>query len=124
MTAPVSGGRLGRMGSTLKPGFQISRRNRRLLLVLATITYGVLAVPGAIGAIFTPLMFDAPGALYNPVAWLGFVLGAGFWVVCLLAPLLAWIQWRRGREPIAWAAMAAPVAWAAATITVLQFVPA
>jgi hypothetical protein len=112
------------MGNALKSGFQISRRNRLLLLVLATGTCGLLAVAGAIGAVFTPLVFDAPGALYNPLAWLGFVLGAGFWIVCLVAPLRAWIEWKRGREPIAWAAMAAPVAWGAAALTVLQFVPA
>jgi hypothetical protein len=112
------------MGNALKSGFQISRRNRFLLMVLATAGCCLMAVAGGIAAIFTPLMFEAPGALLNPIAWLGFVLGAGFWVVCLLAPLLAWIQWRQGREPIAWAAMAAPVAWGAATIAVLQFVPA
>jgi len=111
------------MGNTLKSGFQISRRNRRLLLVLATMACGVMAVAGGILAIFSPLVFDAPGSLRNPVAWLGFLLGAGFWIVCLVAPLRAWIEWKRGREPIAWAAMAAPVAWAAATLTVLQFVP-
>lgn len=112
------------MGKALKSGFQISRRNRLLLLGLATAVCGLLAVAGGIAAIFAPLVFDAPGALRNPVAWLGFVLCAGFWIVCLLAPLKAWIEWRRGREPIAWAAMAVPVAWAAATLTVLQFVPA
>lgn len=112
------------MASTLKSGFQISRRNRLALLVLATGTCGVLAVAGAVAAVFTPLVFDAPGALLNPFAWLGFVLGAGFWVVCLLAPLLAWIAWRQGREPIAWAAMATPLAWGAAAMAVLQFVPA
>jgi hypothetical protein len=111
------------MGSTLKSGFQISRRNRLLLLVLATLASCALAVAGAIAAIFTPLVFDAPGSIRNPVAWLGFVLCAGFWIVCLLAPLRAWIEWRRGREPIAWAAMAAPLAWAAVAMTVLQFVP-
>ena len=112
------------MGNALKSGFQISRRNRLLLLVLATATCCVLAVAGAVAAIFTPLVFDAPGALRNPVAWLAFVLAGGFWIVCLLAPLRAWIEWKRGREPIAWAAMAAPLAWAAATLAVLQFVPA
>lgn len=112
------------MGNALKSGFQISRRNRFLLLVLATVSCGLMAVAGGIAAVFTPLVFEAPGAFYNPIVWLGFVLCAGFWAVCLLAPLLAWIQWRRGREPIAWAAMAVPVAWGAATIAVLQFVPA
>jgi hypothetical protein len=65
------------MASTLKSGFQISRRGRLLLLVLAT-----------------------------------------------PAPLRAWIEWKRGREPMTWAAMAAPLAWGAATLAVLRFVPA
>ncbi|WP_426013353.1 hypothetical protein [Caulobacter sp. DWR2-3-1b2] len=112
------------MASTLKSGFQISRRGRLLLLVLATVTCCALAVAGAVAAVFTPLVFDAPGALRNPMAWIGFVLGASFWIVCLLAPLRAWIEWKRGREPIAWAAMAAPLAWGAAALAVLQFVPA
>lgn len=112
------------MASTLKSGFQISRRGRLLLLVLATLACCAMAVAGGIAAIFTPLMFDAPGSVLNPIAWLAFGLGAGFWIVCLLAPLRAWIEWKRGREPIAWAAMAAPLAWAAVTMAVLQFVPA
>src|SRR4051812_12632562 len=112
------------MRNGLKSGFQISRRNRRGLLVLATGTCGALAVAGTVAAGFTPLVSDAPGALSNPFAWLGFVLGAGFWVVCLLAPLLAWIAWLRDREPIAWAAMATPLAWGAAAMAVLQFIPA
>lgn len=111
------------MGQPLKSGFRISRRNRLLLLVLATAACCALAVAGAILAVFTPLVFDAPGAMLNPMAWLGFGMGAGFWIVCLLAPLRAWIEWKRGREPIAWAAMAAPLAWAGATLAVLQFVP-
>ncbi|MBO9557617.1 MAG: hypothetical protein J7515_03405 [Caulobacter sp.] len=111
------------MGNVLKSGIQISRRNRFLLMVLATLSCGLMAVAGGIAAIFTPLVFDAPGSLLNPVAWLSFVLCAGFWIVCLLAPLLAWIQWRRDREPIAWAAMAAPIAWGAAALTVLQLAP-
>ena len=112
------------MGKALKSGLRISRRGQLLLLVLATLACCVLAVAGGVAAIFTPLVFDRPGAALNPLAWIGFVLAAGFWVVCLLAPLRAWIEWGRGREPIAWAVMAAPLAWAAMTLTVLQFVPA
>jgi hypothetical protein len=37
--------RLGRMGSRLKSGFQISRRNWRLPLVLATATCCAVAAP-------------------------------------------------------------------------------
>jgi hypothetical protein len=92
-------------------------------MVLLTLGWLLMAVPGAVAAVFSPLILDRPGNLFNPLAWLGFVLGALFWAVCLLAPAVAWWQWRREQRPQAWAAMAAPAAWAAAAVTVLQFVP-
>lgn len=94
-----------------------------LLMVLATGACLALAVLGGILAIFTPLVFDRSGNLLSPVAWLGFVFAASFWVVCLLAPLAGWILWRKGETPLAWAAMAIPLAWGAAALTLLRFVP-
>ena len=111
------------MGTSLKPRLWMSRKVRQALLVLATGVCAALGLVGAIVAVFSPLLFDASGNLYNPIAWLAFILSAGFWVVCLVAPLLAWIEWRRNREPTAWAAMAAPLAWGAATVAMVQFVP-
>ena len=58
-----------------------------------------------------------------PRAWLAFLLMIGFWIVCVVAPFMAWILWRRNRESQAWAMMSAPLLWGFATITVLQFVP-
>lgn len=111
------------MTTTLKPGFKISDKGQQALLILVSLVWGVAAVIGAILAVFSPLVFDGPGNLRNPVAWLGFGLGALFWAVCMLAPLVGWMQWRKGRHTEAWAAMAAPAAWGALTVTVLQFVP-
>jgi hypothetical protein len=92
-----------------------------LLLILATGVCVALAVVGGILAIFTPVIFDN-GNLKNPVAWLGFLFAALFWVVCLLSPLSGWILWRKGERQHAWAAMAMPLAWGMATLTLLQFV--
>jgi hypothetical protein len=111
------------MRASLKPRPFISRKGRQVLLVLATVVCAALGLVGGILAIFSPLVFDASGNLLNPIAWLAFILSAGFWAVCLLAPLLAWMEWRKDREPTAWAAMAAPLAWGAATVAMLQFVP-
>ena len=44
-------------------------------------------------------------------------------VVCVLAPFGAWVAYRRGQEPLAWAAMALPLAWLTLLIAVLQFGP-
>lgn len=111
------------MVTSLKSGKRSIDARQVLLMVLATGACVALAVLGGILAIFTPLVFDRSGNLLNPVAWLGFVFAASFWVVCLLAPLAGWILWRKGQAPLAWAAMAAPLAWGAVALTLLQFVP-
>lgn len=98
-------------------------RKQLALMVLATGACVALAGLGGVLAIFTPLVFDRSGNLMNPIAWLGFVFAASFWVVCLLAPLAGWILWRKGDHPLAWAAMAVPLAWGALALTFLQFVP-
>lgn len=79
---------------------------------------------GAIFAIMSPLVFDGPGNLLNPIAWLAFLLVIGLWIVCILAPYGAWIAFARRREVLSWAAMAAPFAWTLALAATLQFVPA
>lgn len=99
------------------------RRRGIVWMILATLACVAVAPVGGVGALFSPLVFDARGNLLNPLAWLGFFLMIGFWIVCLLAPTAAWILWRRDREQQAWIAMAVPLVWAMATAVVLQFVP-
>lgn len=111
------------MTGALKSSKRTIDKRQVLLLVLATGACLALAGLGGILAIFTPLVFDRSGNLMNPIAWLGFVFAASFWVVCLLAPLAGWILWCKGETPLAWAAMAAPLAWGAVALTLLQFVP-
>ena len=111
------------MTRALKSAFRISDKGQQMLLILITLAWLVAAAIGAILAVFSPLVFDRPGNVRNPVAWLGFLLGALFWVVCMVGPLIGWNLWRKGKHTEAWAAMAAPAAWAALTLTVLQFLP-
>lgn len=111
------------MKVALKSGKTSIDRTQLALMALATCVCAILAIIGAILAIFTPLVFDRAGNAMNPIAWLSFALAALFWVVCLLGPLAGWILWRKGATPLAWAAMVTPLAWGAATVTLLQFVP-
>lgn len=111
------------MATTLKTGSMIDQRTKFVLMVLATCACGGLFLLGVIGALFSPLVFDERGNLLNPLAWLAFLLMIGFWIVCVVAPFVAWILGRRSRETQAWAVMSAPLLWGFATITVLQFVP-
>ena len=111
------------MRRALKSGYGISDRGQRILLILTTGVWLVTAAISAVLAVFLPLVFDRPGNLFNPLAWLAVLLGGLFWAVCLLAPLVGWMQWRKNRRTQAWAAMAAPAAWGAAALTALQLVP-
>lgn len=111
------------MATTLKTGRTPDRRTRFILMVLATLACGGFFLLGVIGALFSPLVFDERGNLFNPLAWLAFVLMIAFWIVCVVAPYVAWILWRRNRETQAWAVMSIPLLWGFATIIVLQFVP-
>ncbi len=101
----------------------MSRRWQAIWLLIATLLC-VAALPvGAILAILSPLVFDGPGNLLNPMAWLAFLLVIGLWIVCILAPCGAWLAFARRRGLLTWAAMAAPFAWAALLATALRFVP-
>lgn len=111
------------MAGALKTSGGDERRGRSILLVLATLACVGVAPVGAIGTLFSPLIFDERGNLLNPLAWLGFLLMITFWIVCLLAPFAAWIFWRRNREQMAWTAISLPLIWAVAIVTILQFVP-
>ena len=99
------------------------RRRGIVWMILATLACVAIAPVGGVGALFSPLVFDERGNLLNPLAWLGFFLMIGFWIVCIVSPFVAWVLWRRGREPVAWGAMSLPLVWGLATVTVLQFVP-
>ena len=99
------------------------RSFRKVLLAILTGLCGVLAPIGAVGALFSPLVFDARGNLLNPLAWLGFLLMISFWIVCIVAPFLAWVLFTRKQERHAWTAIAAPAVWMLATFTILQFIP-
>lgn len=111
------------MAGVLKAMPERSRGWRVAAMVAATAVCGLMAACGAVAAIFSPLVFDRACNMMNPLAWLGFILMIGFWVVCVLAPFGAWVAYRRGQEPLAWAAMALPLAWLTLLIAVLQFVP-
>ncbi|HRD46497.1 MAG TPA: hypothetical protein PLF78_08445 [Caulobacter sp.] len=111
------------MARGLKTLAERDQRTRFILLILATAACVGLAPVGAVGTLFSPLVFDDRGNLLNPLAWLGFFLMITFWIVCLIAPFVAWVYWRRKREPMAWSVMSAPLIWGLLTVIVLQFIP-
>ena len=111
------------MTEGLKGRDRREKQGRAMLLLL--LMFGWLAtLPfGAVGALFSPLVFDHRPNLLNPMAWLAFVLMIAFWIVCIIAPFVAWVTWKRGQERYAWIAIAVPAVWLTAMAVALQFVP-
>ena len=99
----------------------MSRRWEGIWLTLAT-ALSLAAMPlGAVGALLSPMVFDPHQNLWNPAAWVAFLLIITFWIVCLAAPYGAWIAFHRNRSALTWLAMSAPMFWALAAITSMNF---
>ena len=69
------------------------------------------ALPAGVLAIMSPLAFDRRGSLFNPIAWLAFLLMITLWIVCMAAPFAAWVSFTRGQTRLAWMLVCAPLAW-------------
>ncbi|WGM38655.1 hypothetical protein AMEJIAPC_01559 [Caulobacter sp. NIBR1757] len=103
---------------------ELRERNQRAWL-LGLLTAGWLAtLPfGAVGALFSPLVFDHRPNLLNPMAWIAFLLMIAYWIIAIVAPFVAWVTWKRDQERYAWIAIAVPAVWLTAMAVALQFVP-
>ena len=54
---------------------------------------GVLLVPGLLGALLSPMFFDAPGSMDNPAAWMNALIVLSFPALCILSIVGTWIAW-------------------------------
>lgn len=66
-------------------------RKVRIWLIVETIIAVPIMLVGAMMALFSPMLFDAPGSSSNPPVVLLFVSVVGFIPVCLLGLICAWI---------------------------------
>lgn len=110
------------MDEGLKQGRTEKGRRAALLAALTLVCLAMVPL-GAVGALFSPLVFDHRPNLLNPVAWTVFLLLVGFWIACILSPFAAWVTWSRGQESYAWIAIAIPGVWLIAALVAMQFVP-
>ena len=99
------------------------KKQRAWLLGLLTLGWLATLPFGAVGALFSPLVFDHRPNLLNPMAWIAFLLMIAFWIVCIVAPFVAWVTWKRDQERYAWIAIAVPAVWLVAMAVSLLFVP-
>jgi len=101
---------------------------RPTLAIVVTIVWGVLLLPGLLGAALSPMFFDAPGSMDNPAAWMNALVVVSFPVLCLLSIGASWLVWAVGKSgstrPSSYAAIAAaglpllPVAYVVAAMVV------
>jgi len=75
--------------------------SRPTLAVIVTVVWGVLALPGLLAAALSPMFFDAPGSMNNPIAWINALIVVSFPVLCFLSIGATWVFWlaRKGRPP-------------------------
>ncbi len=73
-------------------GFLTKTRGRSALVLGGmTVLLGVLLVFSSVAAMFSLMIFDAPGSTENPTAWRIFFAVVGVPVVTLLAIVLSWV---------------------------------
>jgi len=67
---------------------------RPTLAIVVTAVWGVLLLPGLLGAALSPMFFDAPGSMDNPAAWINALIVVSFPILCLLSIAGTWMVWR------------------------------
>lgn len=70
-------------------------RPSKLLPIAATVVWGLAGVASAIPAMFSVMLFDAPGSEENPATIALAAAMMGFPVACLIAVTQAWAAYRR-----------------------------
>lgn len=93
------------------------------LAVIVTAVWGVLLLPGLLGAALSPMSFDAPGSMDNPAAWMNALIVVSFPLLCLLSIGGSWLVWSvRRRNPTQTSSYAAIAAAALPLLPIAYFV--
>jgi hypothetical protein len=66
---------------------------RPTLVVVVSLVWGILLLPGLLGAALSPMFFDAPGSMNNAAAWINALIVVSFPVLCVLSIAGSWIVW-------------------------------
>jgi len=61
--------------------------------IVVSAIWGVLLLPGLVGALLSPMMFDAPGSINNPAAWINALVIVSFPCLCIVSIAGVWIAW-------------------------------
>ena len=64
-----------------------------ILAIIASAVWGLALLPGLVGALVAPMMFDAPGSMGNPAAWVNACIIVSFPLLCIASIAGSWIAW-------------------------------
>lgn len=95
----------------------------RIFLIVATCLWVLAGFAGVVPAMFSAMMFDAPGPSENPATLTLFWSTFTFPLVCLVAVALGWILHLRGKQlPAVLAALAPLLSIAIGTLALLYLI--
>lgn len=80
----------------------MQKTTARRWLIVTTLLFAVGGVLGVIPALFSPMMFDAPGSTENPFTVALFLSVISFPVVSLLSIVISWLLYAFDRPRAAW----------------------
>ena len=63
------------------------------LPIIVTVIWALLLLPGLVGALLSPMFFDAPGSMHNPAAIINALIVVSFPLLCILSIVLIWALW-------------------------------
>ena len=84
--------------------------------LLTTIVWGVLLLPGLLGAALSPMFFDAPGSTSNPAAYINALIVISFPILCAASIVITWLVKGRRAQLTAASLPLLPVAYAAVAL--------
>jgi len=113
----------GSLGGPSTADLSAARKHEALWLIAATAVSLLGAPIGAVAAILSPMVFDPNQNVWNPAAWIAFVLIVTFWIVCIAAPFGAWVAYLRRQRMLTWLVMSMPAVWMIAAFASVQFLP-
>jgi len=75
-------------------------RPRPAFPIVISCVWGVLLLPGLLGAVLSVMFFDAPGSMGNPAAWINALVVVSFPCLCVVSIAGSWIAWTRSKSAV------------------------
>ena len=92
------------------------------LAIVVTLIWGILLIPGLLGAVTSPMFFDAPGSMQNPAAWTNMLIIVSFPCLCVVSIITSWINFAWQKRSGARRSLIAPIVAAVLPLIPIAYV--